>query len=102
MCFENWKRIALALGVVLLLTALAFLLVGKQRGLQIARPDHSSPSGIWARGLVVSNRWGEPRVELVYRSSEWNYGLATFTGSGTCRFWLGIGGYPKEEPVHYL
>lgn len=86
----------------LLLGTGSLLVVGRQRGLQIARHDHSSPSGIWARGLVVSNRWGEPRVEFVYRSSEWKYGLATFSGSGTCRFLLGIGSYPTDEPDHYL
>lgn len=77
----KWKLVGKVSVAFLLLALLGILLVGKQKGLQVARHDHSSTSGIWARGLVVSNRWGEPRLELVYRSVEWKYGLATFSDS---------------------
>jgi len=92
-------RFLLTLLLIILICAGFCTVWGWRRGLRIARHDHSSPSGIWARGLVVSNQFGEPRLELVYSSINWNYGLAWFRGSGSQRYWLGLGGYPAEEPV---
>ena len=53
-------------------------------------------------GLVVSNQLGEPRLELVYSSINWHYGLAWFRGSGSQPLWLGLGGYPAEAPKLWL
>lgn len=76
------------------------LVWGWQRGLLVARHEHSSPCGTWARGLVVSNRLGEPRLEIVYSSMNWNYGLAWLQSSGRPKYWLGLGDFPLEEPAN--
>ena len=94
------KRSLLVLLGLCVLSSAVVLGWGWRRGLRMARHDHSSPSGIWARGWVVSNRFGEPRLELVYSSINWNYGLAWLGSTGRARWWLGWGDFPADEPAN--
>ena len=98
----NPRRLLIILAALAVLGSAVLMLWGWRHGLRMARHDRSSPCGIWARGLVVSNRFGEPRMELVYSSINWHYGLAWFSGPGSQAYWLGLGGYPAEEPVSGL
>lgn len=94
------KRLLLVLLASGMISSGVVLIWGWQRGFRVARHDHSSPCGVWARGVVLTNRWGQPRFEMVYSSINWNYGLAWLQSSNRPRYWLGLGGYPAEEPAN--
>ena len=96
----NPRRLLTLLAALAGLSSALLMVWGWRRGLRIARHDHSSPCGIWARGLVVSNHFGEPRLELVYSSINWHYGLAWLQNAGRPR-WLGLGDYPGHEPANF-
>lgn len=99
---RNPRRLLVTLTALAVLSSAVLMGWGWRRGLQVARHDHSSPSRIWARGLVVSNRSGERRLELVYSSINCNYGLAWFSDLERPRFWLGLGDYPAKEPAGHF